>query len=77
VRCGSYLWHFSAGWTCSGGLHDTADDPRMNDLYRYLTENGVVLAIRRGVLRFSMTCYNNTDDVDRVLELTRSWLKQQ
>jgi selenocysteine lyase/cysteine desulfurase len=36
-----------------------------------------MLAIRRGVLRFSMTFYNNTDDVDRVLDLTRRWLKQQ
>jgi cysteine desulfurase/selenocysteine lyase len=74
---GPHLGHIVAVGTSGGGRHYTADDPRMNDLYRYLTENGVVLAIRRGVLRFSMTCYNNTDDVDRVLELTRSWLKQQ
>jgi cysteine sulfinate desulfinase/cysteine desulfurase-like protein len=49
----------------------------MNDLYLYLTENDARLAIRRGVLRFSLTCYNNTDDVDKVLELTRSWLKHR
>ncbi len=74
---GPHLGHIVAVGTSGGGRHYTADDPRMNDLYRYLTENDVVLAIRRGVLRFSMTCYNNTDDVDRVLELTKSWLKQQ
>jgi cysteine desulfurase/selenocysteine lyase len=71
---GPHLGHIVAVGTSGGGRHYTADDPRMTDLYRYLTENDVILAIRRGALRFSMTFYNNTDDVDRVLDVTRSWI---
>jgi cysteine desulfurase/selenocysteine lyase len=74
---GPHIGHIVAVGTSGGGRHYTADDPRMNELYLHLTENDVRLAIRRGVLRFSMTCYNNADDVDRVLDLTKSWLRQR
>lgn len=56
-----------------GGRHYTADDPRMNALFEHLVAHDVVLAIRRGVLRFSLHLYNNEDDVDRVLSLAREW----
>ncbi len=56
-----------------GGRHDTADDPVMNSLYSYLTANGVVLSIRRGVLRLSVGVYNNESDITRVMELARAW----
>lgn len=55
------------------GQHDTIDDPVMSSLHDHLEENGVQLSIRRGILRFSLHFYNNSDDVDRVLDLTRSW----
>lgn len=55
------------------GQHDTIDDPAMSSLHDHLEENGVQLSIRRGILRFSLHFYNNRDDVDRVLDLTRSW----
>jgi selenocysteine lyase/cysteine desulfurase len=45
----------------------------MNSLFDRLSDNGVRLSIRRGILRFSMHVYNNAGDVDRVLELTRDW----
>ena len=55
------------------GQHDSTDDPAMSDLHDHLAENGVQLSIRRGILRFSLHFYNNSDDVDRVLDLTRNW----
>ena len=55
------------------GQHDSIDDPAMSSLHDHLEENGVQLSIRRGILRFSLHFYNNRDDVDRVLDLTRSW----
>jgi selenocysteine lyase/cysteine desulfurase len=55
--------------------HYGTSDERINGLYAHLTENRVKLSIRRGVLRFSLHLYNNMDDVERVLELTREFLK--
>ncbi len=55
------------------GQHDTIDDPAMGSLHDHLAENDVQLSIRRGILRFSLHFYNNADDVERVLDLTRTW----
>jgi cysteine desulfurase/selenocysteine lyase len=46
----------------------------MTNLYQHLANNGVKLAIRRGVLRFSLHVYNNAADVDRVLALATEWV---
>jgi len=73
---GPHTGHIVSVGSSGGGRHYTADDPRMNSLHDYLTERNVRLAIRRGVLRFSLHVYNNTDDVDRVHELTREWLAE-
>lgn len=70
---GPHLAHIVAVGTSGGGHHDTADDPAMNDLYRYLTANGVRLSIRRGVLRMAVGVYNDVSDIDRTLELARAW----
>ena len=70
---GPHLGHIVAVGNSGGGHHDTADDPMMNDLYRHLTANGVYLSIRKGILRMSLGLYNNVADVDRTLELVRSW----
>jgi cysteine desulfurase/selenocysteine lyase len=72
---GPHLAQIVAVGKSGGGRHDGADDPAMNDLFRHLTENGVALSIRRGVLRMSLGIYNNTDDVDRVVDLCREWTK--
>ena len=53
--------------------HDSADDAMINDLFAHLTKNGVKLTIRRGMLRFGLHLYNNAEDVDKVLALTKEW----
>jgi cysteine desulfurase/selenocysteine lyase len=72
---GPHLGHIVAVGESGGGRHYTADDPRMNRLYEHLVANRVRLAIRRGILRFSLHVYNNEADVDRVLALTSDWLE--
>lgn len=74
---GRHIGHIVAVGTSGGGRHYTADDPQMNSLHDHLIENAVKLAIRRGVLRFSLHLYNNEDDIDRVLQLTREWLSKR
>ncbi|HEX6008108.1 MAG TPA: aminotransferase class V-fold PLP-dependent enzyme, partial [Burkholderiales bacterium] len=51
-------------------------DPRYNHLYEHLTSNRVKLSIRRGMLRFSLHVYNNMEDVARVLDLTKQFLRK-
>jgi cysteine desulfurase/selenocysteine lyase len=70
---GPHLGHIVAVGKSGGGRHYTAEDPAMNSLHEHLSANDVRLAIRRGVLRFSLHVYNTEDDVDRVLQLTRDW----
>lgn len=57
----------------SADQYGTGDD-QYNRLYEHLVDNRVKLSIRRGMLRFSLHVYNNTDDVERVLALTRDFL---
>ncbi len=64
---GDHLGHIVCVGTSGGGRHYTADDPRMNTLYEYLTAQGTRLSIRSGTLRFSVGVYNNDADVDQVL----------
>jgi cysteine desulfurase / selenocysteine lyase len=56
--------------------HYGTEDERYNKLYEHLVANQVKLSIRRGMLRFSVHVYNNMDDVERVLQLTREFLKR-
>jgi hypothetical protein len=53
------------------------DDDLYNKLYAHLVEHRVKLSIRRGMLRFSMHVYNSVDDVERVLDLTRTFLQRR
>jgi cysteine desulfurase/selenocysteine lyase len=74
---GPHLGHIVAVGKSGGGHHDTADDPAMNDLYQYLTSNGVHLSIRKGVLRMSLGMYNDLSDVEKTLELMRAWVEMR
>jgi cysteine desulfurase / selenocysteine lyase len=55
--------------------HYGTGDERFNGLYQFLGDNQVKLSIRRGLLRFSLHAYNSMDDVERVLELSRKFLR--
>jgi cysteine desulfurase/selenocysteine lyase len=45
----------------------------VDSLYQHLTENGIKHTIRRGMLRFGVHLYNNAEDIDKVLSLTKEW----
>jgi selenocysteine lyase/cysteine desulfurase len=47
----------------------TTGDQRLNRLSTALKREGVSFSIRRGLLRFGFHCYNNTADVERVLDI--------
>jgi cysteine desulfurase/selenocysteine lyase len=53
--------------------HDSADDAMVDSLYQHLTENGIKHTIRRGMLRVGVHLYNNAEDIDKVLSLTKEW----
>jgi len=72
---GPHLAQIVAVGQSGGGRHDGADDPAMNLLHQHLTDNGVRLSIRRGVLRMSLGIYNSEEDVDRVVELCSQWIE--
>lgn len=55
--------------------HYGADDERIQGLYDHLIEHRVKLSIRRGTLRFAFHLYNNQEDVARVVELAKSFLR--
>lgn len=48
---------------------------RIQSLHDWLSESQVMVSMRRGMLRFSLHVYNTTDEVDRVVDLTKGWLK--
>lgn len=70
---GPHLAHIVSVGESGGGRHYTADDPAMNSLYDHLTAAGIRLAIRTGMLRFSIGVYNDQSDIDRVVEAARDW----
>ena len=72
---GPRLAHIVCVGGTGGGRHYAADDPAMNALHAHLTEAGVRLAIRSGLLRFSIGVYNNAEDVERVLAAARAWVR--
>ena len=72
-RPGPQLAHIVSVGESGGGRHYTADDPAMNSLYDHLTAAGIRLAIRTGMLRFSIGVYNDQSDIDRVVDAAREW----
>lgn len=70
---GPHLAHIVSVGRIDGGRGRTAPDPEMEKLYRHLVGDGVVLSLRRGVLRLSVGLYNDDGDIDRVLESVRAF----
>ena len=50
--------------------------PRLEEAHRYLRENRIFCSLRCGYLRTGLHAYNTTDEVDEVISVLRSWLKQ-
>jgi selenocysteine lyase/cysteine desulfurase len=73
---GPHLGHTVTVGEYGSGGDKGANDERINKLYKHLLDNNVKLSVRRGVLRFSAHVYNNMDDVDKVLNLTKGLLKR-
>jgi cysteine desulfurase/selenocysteine lyase len=74
---GPHRGHIVAIGDSIGAQHDSTDDPLMRSLYKALSENGVRLTIRRGILRVSMHLYNTEEDVDAFLDIVRNWRNMQ
>ena len=70
---GPHLAHTVTAGHYAPNNHDAAGDAETDALYNHLTDNDVILTVRRGMLRFSLHLYNNEADVDRVLDLVREW----
>ena len=51
----------------------TVKHPALADLWERLQAAGVVMSVRRAVLRLSCYIYNDEADIDRVLEVARAW----
>lgn len=75
-RPGPHLAHIVSSGRLGSGRHYSADDPEVNLLHRHLVDAGAVFALRAGVLRFSFGLYNNSSDVERVLDSVRAWKEE-
>lgn len=73
---GAHLAHIVSVGELGTSHYGTADE-RFTRLHDYLTEHNVRLSVRRGVLRLSLHLYNTASDVERILDLTRQWLRSQ
>jgi selenocysteine lyase/cysteine desulfurase len=74
---GPHRGHIVAIGNAIGAQHDSTDDPMMQSLYKVLSDNGARLTIRRGILRVSLHLYNTEEDVDRFLDIARTWRNNQ
>lgn len=73
---GPHLAHIVTVGSALQDQHDATDDPMMQELYRALTTRQVKCSIRRGMVRLSLHAYNDASDVERVLDLVRTWRRR-
>lgn len=50
-------------------------DSRIHSLHEHLSNNQVIVSVRRGMLRFSLHLYNTADEADQVVALAKKWLE--
>ncbi|MFM0045691.1 aminotransferase class V-fold PLP-dependent enzyme [Paraburkholderia sediminicola] len=60
-----------------GDGHDSTDDAVLSGLSAALLNNNVRHTIRRGFVRLSLHAYNNDDDVDQVVAISRDFVKSR
>jgi cysteine desulfurase / selenocysteine lyase len=51
------------------GDHYTTNDRDLSEMYDYLTAHNVKTSLRRGLIRFSLHCYNDLAEINKVLNL--------
>jgi cysteine desulfurase/selenocysteine lyase len=68
---GPHLAHIVTAGQFTRETHESSGDPEADALYKHLSDNDVILTVRRGMLRFSPHLYNNEADIDRILDLVR------
>lgn len=77
--CGGTAGDHSGSIVALGDVATLCDsraiDPRIQSLHDHLLNNQVIVSIRRGMLRFSLHLYNTEDEVDRVVDLAKTWWK--
>lgn len=59
------------------GGHDTSDDRFILGLSAHLEAGKVVHTIRRGLVRLALHVYNTDQDIDRLLELARGFMRKR
>jgi cysteine desulfurase/selenocysteine lyase len=73
---GPHLTHIVTIGSALQAQHDATDDPMMLELYKVLVAGCVKCSIRRGMVRFSLHAYNDQTDIERTLDLVRSWCRR-
>ena len=73
----AHLAHTVTVGDFGSGSDKYTSNEKINGLHQHLLENRVKLSMRRGVMRFSFHVYNNLDDVQRVLDVTRDFLRRK
>ena len=73
---GPHIVHTVTVGDFGSGSDKYTSNETITGLHQHLIENHVKLSMRRGVMRFSFHAYNNSADVERVLELSRDFLKR-
>jgi cysteine desulfurase/selenocysteine lyase len=66
--------HIVAVGTQLDDQHDATSNERISALHRHFNEARIRHTIRRGVMRLSLHCYNNEEDVAHVVATARHWM---
>jgi cysteine desulfurase/selenocysteine lyase len=69
----SELSHTVTVGSYSQDANESASDPEIAAIARYLQDNKIAFSLRRGLMRFASHLYNNQSDIDTVLEIIRGW----
>jgi selenocysteine lyase/cysteine desulfurase len=74
---GPHIAHTVTVGDFGSGSDKYTSNETINGLHQHLIDHKVKLSMRRGVMRFSCHVYNNMADIERVLDLSRDFLKKR